>query len=90
MSDAAHSISAKPAVVADFNWEDPLDLEGQLTEEERMIRELYEPLHDLYREITGEDYSDPVGMQFRKLDDLGPLCSGCGKPLRTPLAAKCL
>ena len=39
MSDAAHNISAKPAVVADFNWEDPLDLEGQLTEEERMIRD---------------------------------------------------
>ena len=39
MSDAAHTISAKPAVVADFNWEDPLDLEGQLTEEERMIRD---------------------------------------------------
>ncbi|MFN0193122.1 MAG: acyl-CoA dehydrogenase [Aestuariivirga sp.] len=25
--------------VSDFNWEDPLDLEGQLTDEERMIRD---------------------------------------------------
>ena len=24
---------------ADFNWEDPLDLESQLTEDERMIRD---------------------------------------------------
>src|SRR5499427_6335812 len=32
----------KPAVSlkdADFNWEDPLDLEGELTEEERMVRD---------------------------------------------------
>jgi glutaryl-CoA dehydrogenase len=39
MAEAAHSISAKPAAVAEFNWEDPLDLESQLTEEERMIRD---------------------------------------------------
>ena len=24
---------------ADFNWEDPLDLDGDLTEEERMVRD---------------------------------------------------
>ena len=32
----------KPAVSlkdADFNWEDPLDLEGELSEEERMVRD---------------------------------------------------
>ena len=39
MAEAAHSISAKPAAVAEFNWEDPLDLESHLTEEERMIRD---------------------------------------------------
>ena len=27
------------AKIADFNWEDPLDLESQLTEDERMIRD---------------------------------------------------
>src|SRR5246500_2921767 len=34
--------SSKPAQVlkdADFNWEDPLGLEGDLTEEERMVRD---------------------------------------------------
>ena len=27
------------AAIADFNWEDPLDLESQLSEDERMIRD---------------------------------------------------
>ena len=33
--------TAKPAAIKDaaFNWEDPLDLEGELTEEERMVRD---------------------------------------------------
>ena len=34
--------SPKPAQVlkdSDFNWEDPLDLESDLTEEERMVRD---------------------------------------------------
>ncbi len=58
MSDAAHSISAKPAVVADFNWEDPLDLEGQLTEEERMIR-------DSVREFADDKLASRVKSAFR-------------------------
>ena len=43
MSTAASpKSSSKPAQVlkdSDFNWEDPLDLEGELTEEERMVRD---------------------------------------------------
>ncbi len=31
--------SAGPAAVAEFNWEDPLDLESWLSEDERMIRD---------------------------------------------------
>ncbi len=58
MSDAAHSISAKPALVADFNWEDPLDLEGQLTEEERMIR-------DSVREFAEDKLATRVKSAFR-------------------------
>jgi glutaryl-CoA dehydrogenase len=58
MSDAAHSISAKPAVVADFNWEDPLDLEGQLSEEERMIR-------DSVREFAEDKLATRVKSAFR-------------------------
>jgi glutaryl-CoA dehydrogenase len=38
----AESHVGKPAISlkdADFNWEDPLDLEGELSEEERMVRD---------------------------------------------------
>ena len=42
MSQTAEKTAKKPATVlkdSEFNWEDPLDLEGELTEEERMIRD---------------------------------------------------
>src|SRR5919197_6539639 len=42
MSQAAEkvaTISQKSAKVADFNWEDPLDIESELSEEERMVRD---------------------------------------------------
>src|SRR5690349_4513822 len=42
MSQAAEKLSTKSPVSmkdAHFNWEDPLDLEGELTEEERMVRD---------------------------------------------------
>ena len=41
MSQAAEKRGAKPAMLKDtaFVWEDPLDLEGELTEEERMVRD---------------------------------------------------
>ena len=38
----AEQHTGKPAISlkdADFVWEDPLDLESQLTEEERMVRD---------------------------------------------------
>jgi len=42
MSQTAERTSKKPATVlkdSEFNWQDPLDIEGDLTEEERMIRD---------------------------------------------------
>src|SRR5262249_43295030 len=42
MSRAAEKIAAQPAaspIEQSFNWEDPLDLEGELSEEERMVRD---------------------------------------------------
>ena len=42
MSQTAEKAAKKPATVlkdSEFNWEDPLDLESELTEEERMIRD---------------------------------------------------
>ena len=41
MSQAAEKRGGMPAMLKDaaFVWEDPLDLEGELTEEERMVRD---------------------------------------------------
>ena len=41
MTQLAEKRDTKPAAIkdADFDWEDPLDLEGELTEEERMVRD---------------------------------------------------
>src|SRR5437588_8115125 len=41
MPQAAQKREGKPTAIKDaaFNWEDPLDFEGELTEEERMVRD---------------------------------------------------
>jgi glutaryl-CoA dehydrogenase len=41
MTQPAEKRGAPPVAIKDaaFNWEDPLDLEGELTEEERMVRD---------------------------------------------------
>ena len=41
MNRSAEQRDGKPAILKDkdFRWEDPLDLEGELTEEERMVRD---------------------------------------------------
>ena len=39
MAEAAHKLDSTKSSQPAFNWEDPLDLESQLTEEERMIRD---------------------------------------------------
>ena len=61
MSDAAHSAPApvKLQAKAHFNWEDPLDLESQLTEEERMIR-------DSVRDFAQDKLAPRVQSAFRE------------------------
>src|SRR6202142_332697 len=41
LAEKAEQREAKAVQIKDaaFNWEDPLDLEGELTEEERMVRD---------------------------------------------------
>src|SRR5262245_34778042 len=41
MSQAAEKVATIPqkSSKVDFNWEDPLDIESELTEEERMVRD---------------------------------------------------
>ena len=50
---------ARPAAKDTFNWEDPLDLEGELTEEERMVR-------DTARDYAQEKLFTRVLMAYRE------------------------
>jgi glutaryl-CoA dehydrogenase len=58
MSQAARKAQG-PAPVSDFNWQDPLDLESQLTEDERMIR-------DSARAFAQDKLSPRVQKAFRE------------------------
>jgi glutaryl-CoA dehydrogenase len=58
MSQAARKAHG-PAPVSDFNWQDPLDLESQLTEDERMIR-------DAARAFAQDKLQPRVQEAFRK------------------------
>ena len=80
MSQAAQKRDSKPAAIKDaaFNWEDPLDLEGELTEEERMVRDtargyaqdkLFPRVLSAYRE---ERYDPEVVREMGELGLLGP------------------
>ncbi len=81
MSQPAEKItSTRPGSIKDapFNWEDPLDLEGELTEEERMVRDtargyaqdkLFPRILEAYR----EEKTDPGLMkEMGSLGLLGP------------------
>jgi glutaryl-CoA dehydrogenase len=81
MPRAAEKIPAQPAAPAKeeaFNWEDPLDLEGELSEEERMVRDtarnyaqdkLFPQIIKAYRE---ERFDRSVISQMGALGLLGP------------------
>ena len=80
MSQAAENRAGKPAMLkdTDFQWEDPLDLEGELTEEERMVRDtargfaqdyLMPRIVAAYRE---ENYDAQMLPEMGKLGLLGP------------------
>ena len=62
MSQPAEQRAGKPAMLKDkdFVWEDPLDLEGELSEEERMAR-------DTARCSAGCDMDVPPGASLRAL-----------------------
>src|ERR1041385_8066812 len=80
MPQAAQKHDGKPAAIKDaaFNWEDPLDLEGELTEEERMVRDtargyaqdkLFPRVLTAYRE---ERYDAEIVREMGALGLLGP------------------
>ena len=81
MSQAAEKREGKPAISlkdAAFNWEDPLDIESELTEEERMVRDtargfaektLFPKVLEAYRNETVDKSLMPA---FGELGLLGP------------------
>jgi glutaryl-CoA dehydrogenase len=80
MSQAAVSRAHKPTMLkdSDFNWEDPLDIEHDLAEEERMVRDtargfaqdyLMPRVMEAYRE---EKYDPDMMREMGKLGLLGP------------------
>src|ERR1700735_5597800 len=80
MAQLAEKRETKPVQIKDaaFKWEDPLDLEGELTEEERMVRDtardyaqdkLFPRVLTAYRE---EKYDPAV---IREMGELGLLGS---------------
>ncbi len=79
MSQAAKQREGMPAILKDsaFQWADPLDLEGQLTEEERMVRDtargfaqdyLAPRIIEAYRE---EKYDPTILLEMGKLGLIG-------------------
>jgi glutaryl-CoA dehydrogenase len=80
MSQAAEKRPSKPTILKDtaFVWEDPLDLEGELSEEERMVRDttrgfaedyLMPRVTEAYRD---EKYDPDMMREMGKLGLLGP------------------
>jgi glutaryl-CoA dehydrogenase len=80
MSQAAEKRPSKPTILKDtaFVWEDPLDLEGELTEEERMVRDTARGFADDYLmpRVTAayrdEKYDPDMMREMGKLGLLGP------------------
>jgi hypothetical protein len=44
---------------------------------------------EMYKAITGFEETNPNALWHHRLSLFGPLCSRCGKPLRTPAAKRC-
>src|SRR3974390_3861180 len=80
MSQGAESRTGKPAMLKDkdFQWEDPLGLEGELSEEERMVRETAKGFAQDYlmprvvEACRKEKYDPDMLPELGKLGLLGP------------------
>ena len=80
MSQAAEKREGKPAMLKDkdFQWEDPLGLEAELTEEERMVRDTAKGFADDYlmprviKAYSDEKYDPDMMREMGKLGLLGP------------------
>jgi len=80
MSQVTEKREGNPAMLKDssFQWEDPLDLEGELTEEERMVRDTARRFAQDYlmprvvADYREEKYDPSMLSEMGKLGLLGP------------------
>jgi peptide methionine sulfoxide reductase MsrB len=56
---------------------------------EEKVRGVFRPFNEAYFSLTGEPGIYPCFTLYHRRADFGPLCSQCGKPLRTPRAKFC-
>ena len=84
--------AVSPAREAIFNWEDPLDLEGELAEEERMVRDtargyaqdrLFPQVIKVYRE---ESFDRAI---ISEMGELGLLARPSRRSMAAPASATC-
>jgi hypothetical protein len=53
------------------------------------LAEYFAPLLTRYEEMTGYRETNPNAIMHHRLSLYGPICTNCGKPLRTPNAKIC-
>ena len=53
------------------------------------IEDLFRPLREKYKKITGFDESNHLAILHHRISIYGEPCKNCGKPLRTPQANFC-
>ena len=53
------------------------------------MQERFKELINYYKEVTGEEYTNPNAIIHHMVDMYGPPCEKCGKPYRTSKASFC-
>jgi hypothetical protein len=54
------------------------------------ISERFRPVLDAYEQLTGFHETNANAIMHHRLASYGPPCTACGRPLRTPRAARCM